>query len=148
MPKWAKVLLIVVGVGVLMLGIAGYLGAKALKKGIDNFEKTMENAKVDGEVFGMTGTQEECLEETADLSVNCQGIKLLCAPTAGVFIWACLESATHEETFCEGVPPSSNGHAVRNWSEKKCRQYGQAHEETCIVALSMGPAFCDSKRER
>ena len=146
MPKWAKVLLIVMGVGVLIVGIAGYIGAKALMKGIDNFEKSAEAAQTDGEVFGMTGTQEECLEETADRSVNCEGVKLLCVPTAGGFLWACLESATHEISFCEGIPPASINHAVRSWSEKKCQRYGQAHEENCIMALSVAPGFCDTKR--
>ena len=146
MPKWAKILLIVMGVGILMLGIAGYLGAKALKRGFDKFEKEVENAKVDGEVFGMTETQEECLEETAGRSVNCEGMTIICLPAAGAFIWACLESATHQASFCEGVPPASIGNAVRSWSEKKCVRYGQAHEDNCIMALSMTAAFCDSKR--
>ena len=145
MPKWAKILLIVVGSVVLMLGIAGYIGARALKLGMENWEKKTEAAQTDGEVFGMTGTQEECLEATADRSVNCEMVKLLCAPTAGAFIWACLESATHEPSFCDGVPPASMGQAVRSWSEKKCQLYGQADEDNCIMALSMAPAFCDTE---
>ena len=147
MPKWAKVLLIVVGVGVLLVGIAGYIGAKALQGGIDHMVKVAEDAKVDGEVFGMTATQEECLEETANRS-DCDRMQVICIHAASRFMWACLESATHDPSFCEGVPPSSMGQGIMNWVEKKCEQYGQPHEENCIMAISMTPGFCDSMRER
>lgn len=61
----------------------------------------MEEAKAEGEAFGLLGILDECTEEGVHRLGDCEGITLFCIPGATGFLWACLETATFEPAFCE-----------------------------------------------
>ena len=146
MPKWVKVALIIMGAGLILLIVAGFVGAKALKNTMRNFEVKMEHAKVDGEVFGMTGSLEGCVEEGVNRSGECEGISLSCIPGVGAFMWACLEEASYDQAFCAGVP-SAEDDAIVEWGRKVCRKYGQPDHEFCPIGVAVAGGFCDTKRQ-
>lgn len=146
MPQWAKILLIIVGVSFIILGVAGYLGAMALKNGIEHFEEETRRAQADGEMFGLTATLEGCAEETVYRVESCEGSKLICGPSSSTFIWACLESATFDRHFCAGLPRAGEDDAIMAWAEAACGKYGQSENEFCSTILAVVPGFCEIQR--
>lgn len=74
MPKWGKIVLVVVGTGVVLLGIFGYMGVKALHREIDKIEDSLEEAKAEGEAFGLLGTLDEAPKRGFIASVIARGL--------------------------------------------------------------------------
>ena len=145
MPKWVKILLIVVGTLFVVLVVAGFLGAKALKGSIEDVQRKAEMAKVDGEVFGMTSKTEECVEEMVNRSAKCES-NPLCMMPLSAFLWACVEEATYQPSFCAGMPPLTRENAVLEWGQETCAKYGQPSNQICAMAVGTVSGYCESRK--
>lgn len=148
MPKWAKIVMIALGSGFFLLGVAGYLGAKALQRGMERFEAAAEQAQYDGERFGLTALLEDCVEEAVYRLESCGEGRMICSPASGTFLWACLETATFDRHFCAGLPRPGDDGAILAWAEAACRKYGEAGDETCPSVLAVVPGFCEIQNTR
>jgi hypothetical protein len=145
MPRWVKMALIIMGTLLFLLIAAGIVGARVLKSTFDNFEKATAEAKVDGEVFGMTSTPDGCIEEAVRRSAGCKAPSLTCAPVASAFLWACLEGASGDPGFCEDVPSVENDRALLEWGGETCRKYGEPDNTFCPIAVAPTAAFCEHR---
>lgn len=146
MPKWVKILLIVVGTLFVVLVAAGFFGAKALKRAVEDVGRQAEMAKVDGEVFGMTSKTEECVEEMVNRSAGCEG-NPLCMMPLSAFILACVEEATYQPSFCAGIPPLTRENAMMEWGQEICAKYGQPSNQICAMAVVTVTGYCESKKQ-
>lgn len=148
MPKWVKVLLIVVGTLFVVLIAAGFFGVMALKRTVEDVQKEAEMAKVDGEVFGMTSTTEECVEEMVHRSAKCEGFSPTCAPPLSAFLWACVEGATYEPSFCASMPQGTRENAMMEWGQEICAKYGQPSNTICAMSVATISGYCESKKQQ
>ena len=146
MPKWPKVVLIVGGTLFVILVITGFIGVRALQRAYHEVERESELARIDGEVFGMTSTTEECVEETVNRSADCAGFNPTCVPPLGAFMWACVEGATYDPAFCAGIPPPTEEDAMMEWGRSACARYGQEGNDMCAITLASISGFCESKK--
>ena len=147
MPKWVKVLLIVVGTLFVVLVVAGFVGAMALKSTVEDVQREARMATVDGEVFGMTSTTEECVEEMVNRSAVCEGFSPTCAPPLSAFLWACVEEATYQPSFCTGMPPLTQENAMMEWGQETCAKYGQPSNPMCALAVATITGYCESRKQ-
>jgi len=145
MPKWLKITLIVVGTISIVLMIGGFLAARAVKKGIDNFEVEAEQATAAGKEFGAGATLAGCVETGVQRTSDCSLTNLTCAPLAGAYLWGCLEAAPFDRSFCNAVPHSEDNDAVINWAGRACTVHGQHENDYCTVALAVVPGFCTAR---
>jgi hypothetical protein len=147
MPKWVKVVLIAVGTLFVLLVAAGFFGAMALKRTVNDVQQAAENAKVDGEVFGMTSTVEECVEETVNRSSDCTGFSPTCVPPLSTFLWSCAEEASAGKAFCSGLPRMMSDEDMVNWGRSTCTQHGQPNNEMCAIALATITGYCQAQTQ-
>ena len=145
MPKWLKIMLIVVGTISIVLMIGGFLAARAVKKGIDNFEVEAEQATAAGKEFGSTGTLADCVEAGVQRTSDCSLTNLTCAPLAGAYLWGCLEAAPFDPSFCNAVPHAEDDDAVIDWAGRACTVHGQHENDYCTIALAVVPGFCTAR---
>ena len=146
MPKWLKVVLIAAGALFLVLVAAGFFGVMALKRTYHDVKRASELARVDGEVFGMTVGTGACIEETVRRSGECSGFTLTCAPPLSSFLWACVEEASYEASFCAGLPPLVDDYAMVRWGRRTCTRHGQPANEMCAMSLATISGFCEARK--
>ena len=103
-PKWLKIVLIGGGTGFLLLAVAGFIGARALKSKFEEVEKSSMEAEVDGEIFSLTSTPDGGLEESVNRGEDCGGFGLTCLPPVSAFLWASMEESNYPPAFCEEMP--------------------------------------------
>ena len=147
MPKWLKITLIIAGIGLFVLVAGGFLAARALKRGAENFEAAIVQASADGKSFGTSVSLDRCVEEGVRRSGDCGGLNLTCVPKVAAFLWGCLEAAPYEAAFCELVPRSDDDDAVMGWGRHTCSRHGQGDRDLCVIAVATVPGFCTAKRQ-
>ena len=146
MPRWMKIAVTIVGVGLFLLMAAGVVAARALKKGAAEFEQTMNQASEEGTRFGSMSTLDGCVAEVATRSGACREMSLTCMPGVTAFLWGCLEAAPYDVAFCREVPAAGNDQAVMAWGQRTCSRHGRPHDDLCQLAVSVVAGFCDSKK--
>jgi hypothetical protein len=142
MPKWLKITLIVVGTITIILMIGGFLAARAVKQGIENFEVDAEQATADGKEYGANATLADCVDTGVQRTSDCSLTNLTCAPLAGAYMWGCLEAAPFDQSFCNAVPDSEENEAVIDWARRACTVHGEHENDYCTVAMAVVPGFC------
>jgi hypothetical protein len=145
MPKWLKITLIVTGAVLIVTIVGGFLAARAVKRGVENFEANVEQATTEGKEFGSAATLAGCLDEGVRRTADCGGVNITCAPLAGAFIWGCVEAAPYDHTFCSTVPDAEDNDAVMEWGRHVCGARGQPDNNYCIIALATVPGFCTAR---
>ncbi len=145
MPKWLKITLIVAGAVLIVLVAGGFLAARAVKQGIDNFEADAEQATAAGKEFGATGTLPDCVEAGVQRTSDCSLTNLTCAPLASTFLWGCLEAAPFDPSFCNAVPDAEDNDAVIDWAGRACTVHGEPDNDYCTVAMAVVPGFCTAR---
>lgn len=146
MPKWVKVLLIVLGAGVIILITAGFFGVRALKHTAENMMESAEQANADGRAFGPTSTLDGCSEEGVHRVAGCENQGITCAPVVGAFLWGCLETAPYDARYCGSVPSSGDSDAALAWGRNTCGEHGRTGDDVCAMVLSTVAGFCESKK--
>jgi hypothetical protein len=147
MPQWLKVVVIVVVVGFGVLFIAGVAGAVALIRTIEKMEKASEQARVDGEIAGINGTGEGCVEAAVRRSAECEGLRFLCMPQVDTFLYGCLDEAPVDFEFCKETPTSKDVDAVQEWSRNVCAQQGQEDDVACTLGLTAANVYCAQQKD-
>lgn len=127
MSKTVKVVIgaLVISV-VLCLGIAvaGILYSKNLIESSKSFMK-------DGEAFGATNTDRGCFERTLEMDKQCR-MEAQCIIQHAMFLGACVGSAKHDPSLCEGIPaPSNDLLAPRAAAQAMCTSYPTANTKRC-----------------
>jgi hypothetical protein len=146
MPQGLKVVIIVVAVGLGLMIIVGVAGAVTLIRTIDRTEAAVKNARADGEVFGITGTEKECVVEAVRRSAECDGLRFLCIPQIDAFLYDCIDEATDDPAFCDGIPSSGDDRGVENWTRNVCAQQDQQDDIACTMGLTAANVRCYERR--
>jgi hypothetical protein len=146
MPTWAKVLLILTGVALVLIVGGGFLGYRWLTRTYENLERGAERATATGEALGRAGTLETCVEELVRRSARSESPMALMAATP--FAWGCLEAAPYDGRFCSEVPDVQNERALLAWANDRCGRYGAPGNEICRAALTPVASFCTAQNGR
>ena len=146
MPTWLKVMLAVVGSGVLLLvcavlGLAGYMRSHRAE-----YAEEGRQAMSAGMAYGRTQARDsrDCIEEGLRRLPGLQGIRAEVANN--VFCSACLQVAPRAPAFCDGVPAESALLDSVRWRSDVCAAHPGLDLQLCQRFLGAWQKNCASRR--
>lgn len=142
MPKWLRVLLLVVGVGVGTCGLLVSAGMWWFNRNKEALKTKYAEATAAGEAFGQAHDDTECVDEALARKDAKGGF--LGQVAGNLFLTACLEVAPSAAGFCEGVPPSSRLIESATWAVAACGQRGRGEDQACARMMQEVQKACAS----
>jgi hypothetical protein len=143
MPKWAKVLLIIAAVFVLLLaalvGFGVYLWRQHGPQLIENAQKAGAEARE----FGKGKDNQACLEEAVSRHKRAEGFGELIG--LSLFLDGCLDVSEPTEGFCDGVPSQTSFIKSAQWQAEQCTKYGLSQEKQCGQIFVQVQKHCDAR---
>lgn len=140
MSKSKKIILLVVSIALLLiigLGVGGYIWVRENK---DRLVQQGQEAHSEGERFGVTATQEECVNEAvARLKAHPGLIKEV---NHKFFLMACIEVAKQTPGFCNDVPPVEEIIKGSAYTLRKCKALGLPVDQSCFRLLQGVQLVC------
>lgn len=144
MPGWAKALLIVAIVGLLL--IVGVIGAGYVWW-VRNRDSIMSQAKekaTEGREFGDKTDNQGCVDETF-LRYKKESPGFFTAISYGQFMRTCLEVSRPTPGFCDDVP-AGKMMEMTQWLESQCRHYDIPNDQKCQQVIMGKVMFCGEKK--
>lgn len=141
MPKWLKVVLVLLGVVVLSCGLSSAGAYWWFTENKDKLKGVGERAKTEGAAFAYEHDAEECVDEGLRRLQERSGI--VDQAEHKLFLKACLEKATRPEAFCAGVPPRGELVQSATWAIDRCLAKGRPQDQDCARLMQ---AVADSCR--
>jgi len=135
MPTWAKVLLSILAVIILLCLAGGFMAYRWFNSNKD----AMLNVQKEGAAFGQGKDFEQCT--TAALARVGPGI--MSNVQARIFADGCYKSATKLDASCEGVPAKTEIMKNAQWNVEQCRKRGAANDQGCVQLM---PALAEACR--
>ena len=129
MPKWLKVVLVVLGVVVLLCGLSSAGAWWWFNQNKDKLKGMGDRAKAEGAAFAYEHDAEECVDEGLRRLSERSGI--VDQAEHKLFLKACLEKAKRSEAFCGGVPPRGELVQSATWAVERCVAKGRAEDQDC-----------------
>lgn len=141
MPKWVKVVLIIVLVGFIALVAGVIVAARWVRiKGA----RLQEQGKVlvsEAEEFGRGKEAGVCVAEALRRLQTCPGF--ICEAKVKVFLTSCLQSADESTELCNGVPSPKELMDGARWQMAECQRRGfEGTDQRCMRTVSTVQIHC------
>ncbi len=142
MPTWARVLVIVAGLLLLVtLGVVG-LGVYVWRRHGPQFVESSQKAYAEGREYGRHADSQRCLMEAITRHQQAEGFGELIR--VNLFLRSCLEAGAPTQGFCDGVPRASELFRSGEWQLEKCRLYGLSTAKQCGQLFAQVQQYCES----
>lgn len=129
MPKWLKVVLVVLAVGLMLCGVCSAGAYWWVDQNKEKLKGVGERAKAEGSAFAYEHDAEECVDEGLRRLKERSGI--IDQAEHKLFLKACLEKAKRPETFCADVPPKGALVQSAAWAVGRCIAKGRPDDQDC-----------------
>jgi hypothetical protein len=144
MPKWLKIVLLVLGALVLMCGI-GVTGVSYwFNKHKDELKLEGEAVMNDARAFAKNSDQAGCLTETLARLKKHSGF--MEEVQHRIFLAECLRDASETKGFCDDVPGRGEIMQTALWANGKCGDY-DGPKEACGRMMQELVQFCSKRGE-
>ena len=145
MPKWLKVVLVLIGVSVLGLallvgGIVWWASANK-ERLVESGKKAQEN----GARFGATHTQDQCIDEGLSHVKDCGGFDFVCEAGNKIALMSCMGAATVDGT-CKDVPERTDIFKMATFASEECGRRGFRGSQPCGRLMQAIPEACSRDR--
>ena len=134
MPTWAKVLLSLVAVVVVLLVASGFFAYRWMMKNKDHFL----TVRKEGVTFGTGKDFAQC----TDAALAKLGGGMTSQIEARLFAEGCLSVATRTPEVCEGAPSSSEIMKSATWTVDQCRKRGLLGQQGCTQVFQAVAQAC------
>jgi hypothetical protein len=134
MPAWAKVLLVVIVVGILVSGVALFFGIRWARREFGQLRKEGPSLVADAQDFGRGKDGEACVVEALARLSRCDGFP--CEVRTKVFLNSSLSTANVTEDFCKGVPKPTEIFATATWAQSECARRGLPGSQRCTRLIT------------
>jgi hypothetical protein len=141
MPKWLKVVLILLGVVVLLCGLSSAGAYWWVSQNKDRLKGVGEKAKKEGAAFAYEHDAPECVDEGLRRLTERSGI--VDQAEHKLFLNACLEKASRPEAFCSGVPRLGDLFASATWAMEQCVAKARPQDQDCARLMSAIQNACE-----
>lgn len=146
MPTWAKVLLIV-GVLLVLLVLGGAVAIFFLARTYGpGLMETGKQTYEEGVEYGRRTDNEGCLNEAVARQARAEGFSDMIKNN--LFTRACFEASRPTPGFCDGVPRQTEFMKSVSWQQQQCRRYGLPPEKQCSQLFGQVQQFCDLQPQR
>jgi hypothetical protein len=143
MPKWLRVLLLVVGVGVGTCGLLVSAGMWWFNRNKEALKTKYAEATAAGGAFGREHDDTECVDEALARKDAKGGV--LNQVASQVFLQACLKVAPRTPGFCDGVPPpGAKFIESTTWASAACGRRGLGELQACSQMMQEIQRACAS----
>jgi len=145
MSKGVKIALILC-LGALIALIATCGGLKVwFEANKDELKNMGEEADAAGIEFGLGSDQPGCVREGLDRKDSCGAFDPMCEAEVGMFVKACLATATPTEGFCDGVPSKTDILESATWAVGTCANMGRPDDQSCGRLMQRVQEHCFSE---
>jgi hypothetical protein len=116
----------------------------------DQLRSDGEKAMREGEQFGGSHTQAECIAEASTRNASCGAVGFVCEAGANLFLDKCLAQSPAEPATCDGVPQMSEIILSASWGQARCKEIGRPGSQSCGRLMQALQRHCRdaSPRER
>lgn len=142
MPKWLKIVLVLLGVVVLLCGLSSLGAYWWFDTNKDKLKGVGERAKKEGAAFAYQRDAEACVDEALRRLAERSGI--VDQAEHKLFLKACLEKADRPAAFCDGVPPRTEIMLSATWAIDRCAQKGRTENQDCSRLMQAVQEACQS----
>lgn len=142
MPKWLKVVLVILGVVVLLCGLSSAGAYWWFTENKEKLKGVGERAKKEGVAFAYQRDGEACVDEGLRRLAERSGI--IDQVEHKLFLKACLEKATRPAGFCDGVPPLGEIIQSASWAVQRCIAKGKTDNQNCARMMQVLQEVCAS----
>ncbi len=143
MPTWAKVLLIIGALMLLLIvGVVGtgvYLWREHGPQFIAGTEKVMK----EGNEYGAHTDNQGCLTEGVARHQKADGFSDLIQ--TNLFLRTCLEASRPTSGFCDDVPKQMEIMKAVGWQALQCKRYGMTQQKQCGQFFQQVQQFCERR---
>ena len=129
MPKWLKVVLVILGVMVLLCGLSSAGAVWWFNENKEKLKGVGDRARNEGRAFAYEHDAEECVDEAIRRLDLRSGI--VDQAEHKLFLKACLEKAVRPQGFCADVPPRGVLMKFAGWSVERCAAKGKTQNQEC-----------------
>jgi hypothetical protein len=140
MPKVVKVLLLLAAGGLVFLGALGIGGALWWKNNKARLMEGSAKAMEEGEAFGATHSDAECLDEAFRRLPDVDG--LTGEVKNNLFFDACLKKGRETPGFCQDVPKPGDILGSVKWQLATCARRHHINDQRCSRALNPVQKHC------
>jgi hypothetical protein len=140
MPRWLKVILIVVGSGLVLLGLGVGAVVWWLQSHREELLASGKRAENEGQAFAQGKDSNGCLHEAVARLSTTSGISQ--EVTLRIFLTACLKAVPHEPALCVGVPEESEIMQTVAWRVQTCKDQGKAGDDACARLMAGVQSAC------
>lgn len=144
MPTWAKVLLIVLGIVVLLAFVAVGAGVYWWRNYGQGLVQSGKRSMEEGGSFGKSTDNEGCLEEGVARHRQAAGFGEIIK--TNLFLRGCLQASRESPGFCDDVPKSSEFIRGGKWQVEQCERYGLNPQRQCAQLFQQVQQFCEERR--
>lgn len=144
MPKWLKVVLVIVAVLVLLCGVSSAGVFWWFNANKDKLKGVSERAKAAGSAFAYEHDAEECVDEGLRRLAERSGI--VDQAEHKIFLKACLQKAARPTDFCTGVPPHGEIMKFAAWAIERCAAKGKPQDQDCSRLMQGIQEACQQAR--
>ena len=146
MPRWAKVLLIVGIVFVLLIAVLVGLGVYLWKQNGPQFIESARKAATEGREFGRERDNQACLMEAISRHKRSEGFGDLIS--TNLFLRGCLDASRPSPGFCDAVPGQTEFIKSAQWQREQCTKHGLTMEKQCGQLFTQVQQYCEARPEQ
>ena len=143
MPKWLKVVLIVLGVCLFLCLASGGAGFWWFNENKERLKGVGERAKKEGAAFAYANDADGCVDESLRRLEGHRGI--IEQAEVKLFLKACLDRAQKPPQFCDGVPPRSELMRSAAWAVDRCTAKAKIADQECARMMQGVQEACQSE---
>ncbi|MBL8612379.1 MAG: hypothetical protein JNL38_33870 [Myxococcales bacterium] len=135
MPTWLKIVLVMVGIGV--VGTVAVVGGFAwwLSANKDKLASEGKAAMDEGAAYGRAHSRDECVGEGLRRLEECGEVGLMCETTNRIRMEHCIRAAADkpdaDPSFCLRVPSRSEIMKSATWANSECARRGKPGSQPC-----------------
>lgn len=146
MPTWAKVILVLVLVGILAVASLIGIGVYVWKQRGPQFVADIKEGDREGREFGEGTDNQECVDEGARRHRRGEGFGDFLK--SGIFLQSCLQASRETPGFCEGVPGPLEFTKTIQWRREQCQKYGLTEAQQCGNFFQQVQQFCERRAKK
>lgn len=141
MPRWVKVVLIVVLVGFVVLVAGVVIAARWVRAKGARLQEQGKVLVTEGENYGRGKEADACVTESLNRLRTCPGF--ICETKVKVFLTSCFGTANPATELCKGTPPPTELMEGARWQMAECQRRGfSGTDQRCMRTLSTVQVHC------
>jgi hypothetical protein len=146
MPGWAKALLIVLGIVVVLVVGAVVIGVVYVARNKDAWVAKGKEVMTEGRDYGLKSDNQGCVDQSITRYKKDPGMGG--GISTSLFMRACLTSSKPTPGFCSEVPRQTEFIKSAQWRLAQCGRYDLSSDRNCQNLFAPVQQFCEERARK